>query len=165
MDQQPKPKIRLTRRQDQVFAKIGSDKLKPVKIVWTRPVTGRGSQISIFGMDKKELAMIDSLDELPPASRQIAQEELDRRYLVPRITSVVKTEANFGNLYWEVETNHGPRRFLMKDPAANLIWVTDDSVMLKDTLGNRYEIESFMALDARSHSDSERSFRGDQPGL
>ena len=44
----------------------------------------------------------------------------------------------------------------MKDPSANLTWITDDRAMLKDTLGNRYEIESFLALDPRSQAQIDK---------
>lgn len=149
--------IVLLRKQDQVMARLNDTAEEiPVKVLWARPISGRGEEISILGMDKKEVLMLDSLECLDPGSRKIAEEELDRRYLVPRIIVVKKTEANFGNRYWEVETDRGPRRFLMKDPNTNAIWITDDKLIIRDSLGNHYEIESLAALDDRSRAEVEK---------
>ena len=94
--------------------------------------------------------MLTDLSCLDPESRRVAEEELERRYLVPKITRVIAATANLGNRYWHVATDHGERRFLMKDPAANTVWITDDHLLICDTLGNRYEISALTALDSRS---------------
>jgi len=146
------PHIEFIRKADQVLIRLENGEEKPVKLVWVRPVTGRGQEISAIGMDKAEVMMLASIDELDPSSKRIAEEELTRRYLVPDITKVNRAEANFGNRYQHVETDHGPRSFLMKDPAANIIWVTDDNLVIRDTLGNRYQVKSFSALDAQSRA-------------
>jgi hypothetical protein len=125
----------------------------PVKIVWARPVSGRGREVSVVGDDKKELAMVGALAKLDASSRRIATEELDRRYLIPRITRVLRIRATFGNRYWHVQTDRGVRRFLMKDPVKDAVWVTRDRLMIRDTLGNRFEIESLSGLDARSRCE------------
>jgi hypothetical protein len=149
--------MKLVRKLDGVFARFGDGKKDmPVRIVWARPVSGKGRELSILDKDKKEVRMLDSLDCLDPESRQIAREELDKRYLMPKITKVSKTSAHFGNRYWDVETDRGARRFLMKDPNKNVIWVTDDRLIIRDTQGNRYEIESFSALDSRSKFETDK---------
>lgn len=148
--------MKLTRKHGRVLAGTDDGKEQPVKIVWARPITGRGREVSVLSMDNKEIAMLDSLDQLDAASRQIAEKELEDRYLVPRITRVNEAEANYGNRYWNVETDRGPRRFLMKDPNANVTWITDDRLIIRDTLGNRYEIESFSALDAKSRAQVDK---------
>jgi hypothetical protein len=150
-------RITLFRKQDRVHARIGeSDGDLPVNVVWARPISGRGGPVSILDLrKKKEVALLGSLDDLDPASRRVAAEELEIRYLLPRVTRVRRTSAHFGNRYWEVETDRGPRRFLMKDPNKNAVWVTPDHLVVRDTLGNRYEIPSVSALDdaSRAHMD------------
>ena len=61
--------------------------------------------------------------------------------------------ANYGIRYWHVETNLGERRFALKHAGKNAFWLTDDHLMLRDTLGCRYEIRSFSALDPRSQAE------------
>jgi len=150
-------KVTLRRKADQVFARVDEQTEEiPVKLVWERPVSGREHEISLIGPDKREIAMIWSLEELDPDSRLVAEEELSRRYLVPRITRVFRTEAQFGNRYWDVATDCGPKKFLMKDPHSNVTWISTDRLVIRDTLGNRYEIESLNRLDARSRAEVEK---------
>jgi hypothetical protein len=139
-----------------VYASRDGGEPVPVKVLWVRPISGRGREVSIVGLDKKELCLLGSLDCLEPASRRVAEEELNRRYLVPRITRVRRTSAHFGNRYWDVQTDRGPRRFLMRDPNKNAVWVTEDRLVIRDSLGNRYEIEAFSKLDPVSRTEAER---------
>ena len=153
----PSKKITLVRKLDRVFIKFGdSDKEVPVKLVWTRPVSGKGQEVSIIGKEKKEILMLKDLNSLDQDSRKIAEEELEKRYLIPRITQVIRTHASFGNRYWDVQTDRGHRKFAMKDPRKNVIWVTNDQLIIRDTLGNRYEIESFSRLDTWSKAEVEK---------
>jgi len=149
--------VTLRRKMDQLLAKLqGSDEELPAKIVWARPVSGRGREVSVLGRDNREIAYLQDLSELDDQSLEVAQAELARRYLVPRITKVTRADANYGNRYWRVETDRGTRTFLMKDPAANMIRLTADRLILRDALGNRYEIESLASLDEASRAFIER---------
>jgi len=150
-------KITLVRKQDQVFASFADGRPEvPVKLIWLRPFTGRGEYLSVLDSGGKEIAMFKNLDCLDPNSRKIAEEEIRRRYFIPRILKVQRTFVCFGRRYWDVETDHGPRRFVMRSPVRNAVWVTDDRLILIDTAGNCYEIESFAALDRRSQIEARR---------
>jgi len=146
--------VRLIRKLGGVYARFDdSGEERPVRLVWARPVSGRGEEVSIVGKDKTELMMLKNLDCLDAESRKIAEEELAARYLVPTITRVIRTHPSFGNRYWAVETNLGWRSFVMKDPTKNALWLSRDRVIIRDTLGNRYEIESVSRLDPRSRAE------------
>ena len=149
--------IRLRWKEDRVLMSRGnSAEGTPVKLVWARPITGRGGTISVLDGKKNELALLENQDALDPDSRKVAEEELTKRYLVPRITRVIKTMANFGIRYWHVETDRGERRLALKNASKNAFWVSEDHLMLRDTMGCLYEIGSFSALDARSRSEVEK---------
>ena len=150
-------KVKLLKKQARVLARVGEEgKEEPVKILWLRPVTGRGREVSIMSEDKKELVLLDSLDVLDAESRKVAEEALAQRYLVPRITSIPVANATMGYRYLSVETDHGPRNFVLRDPNTNVVWVSDDMLTIRDTLGNRYEIESLAGLDERSRENIKR---------
>lgn len=151
------PTIRLRRKEDKVVLDPGDgQEPKPVKLVWAQPVSRRGGPVSVLDAEKNELAMLPSLDALDRESRKVAEEELRGRYLVARITRVMSTRATYGVRYWHVETDRGERRFTIKHTSKNAIWVTDDHLVLRDTLGCRYEIKSFSALDRRSRMEVEK---------
>ena len=161
--------IRLVRRGDEVFARfVGDGDDTPVKLVWARPVSARGGEVCIMhrkptdgadrdgGAGTREVLMLASLDCLEPESRRVAEEELGRRYLVPRITRVYRTSAHFGVRYWHVKTTLGERRFALRHASKNAIWITDDHLVLRDTMGCLYEIQPYSALDATSRAEVEK---------
>jgi hypothetical protein len=150
-------KVELVRKLDRVYAVFDGDPEEvPVRLVWARPISGRGGEVALVGDDKGERLMLPSLDVLDPDSRAVAEAELGRRYFMPAITRVVRTTAASGNRYWDVETDRGPQRFLMKDPNKSIIHVTQDRLIIRDALGNRYAIESLSALDPHSRSEVQK---------
>ena len=149
--------IRLRRRGDQILLDSGDGQEgKPVKLLWARPVAGRGGPLSVMDNDRHEVALLDGLDGIDPESRRIAEEELAARYLVPHITRVIRTRACFGIRYLHVETDMGERSFAFKDATRDIVWINDDHVMLRDTMGCRYEIKSLSELDPASQREARR---------
>ena len=148
-------KVMLYRKNDVVFADADGREDMAVKVVWLRPATGWGKEVSLLGK-KEEFLQLNSLDELDPESRKIAQEEMSKFYLMPEIKSIVHTEVHFGNRYWDVETNMGRRRFAMKNPYVNIRWVDKDEVFIRDVIGNIFHISSFLALDEESRAEYDK---------
>ncbi|MCG3149917.1 MAG: hypothetical protein PCFJNLEI_03384 [Verrucomicrobiae bacterium] len=143
--------MKLLRHGDQIHAELDGE-TKVVRLVWARPISTAGREIALLDEKKREVALLPGLDALDPTSRQIAEEELRRRYLLPRITRVLQTRSHFGTRYWHVETNHGVRRFVVRNPNHDIIWLSDDHLVLRDPLGNRFEIPSLAALDSASRA-------------
>ena len=148
---------RLVRDGDQLFLEAADGNgRKAVRVVWARPVTDRGSEVSFMDKDKKEVLRLASLADLDSASRALAEEDLAKRYLIPRILRILRTEAMFGTQYWQVETDKGERRFALKSDNRNAVWIGPDHLILRDTLGCRYEVNPFSALDLRSRQEAEK---------
>lgn len=144
----------LRRKKEQVLLIFaGADDEIPVSFVWAKPLTGREQEISVLDDKKKEVLLIESLSDLDEDTAQIIRMELQKRYLIPVITRVISTSTISGDRYWIVETDRGPRKFLMKDPNSNVLYLTEDNLILRDTLGHCYEIVSLYSLD--SHSQDE----------
>ena len=125
---------------------------QPVNAVWARPVTGRGREVSLLNEKKEEVLMLQDLSSLDTQSREAVDAALAQRYVIPRITRVVDVLVNSGSYFLSVETDRGPRRFAIRSPRRNIKWVTDDRLLIQDTMGVRYEIESADALDPRSRA-------------
>jgi hypothetical protein len=66
------------------------------------------------------------------------------------VESVEHSFVNHGHRYLKVQTNRGFRYFNLKEPGKNVTHVTDDHLVIRDSMGNRYEIQSVKALDAES---------------
>ncbi len=128
-----------------------------VRPVWALPLSGRGGPVSILQAGKKrEIAYIETLDELPPDSRRVAEEELERGVIMPVITAIRSVRQRFGNYYWDVETTFGPKRFLLASPETNSLRPRPDAIVLRDVSGNCYEIASVDMLDRNSRAEMER---------
>ena len=68
---------------------------------------------------------------------------------------MLHTHVSFGNRYWNVETDRGPKRFLMKSPETNTTWLTADRCILRDNLGNCYEIPRCPAWTPKSRANAQ----------
>jgi len=153
--------IELDREEDSVFARIDGGNPVEVRLVYARPVSARESEISILDADSKdEVAWLDSIDDerLSPESREIAVTSLGERYRINRIESVEGSFVSHGHRRLKVETNRGFRFFNLKEPGKNVTRIGEDGdrVVIRDSMGNRYEIESVKALDAESRDRLEK---------
>jgi hypothetical protein len=147
-------KFTLNRNKEQVLLRFaGADDDIPVTFVWAKPLTGREQEISVLDDKKKEVLLIDNLSDLDDDTAQVIRTELEKRYLIPVITRVISTSTISGDRYWIVETDRGPRKFLMKDPNSNVLYLTEDNMIIRDTLGHCYEIVSLNSLDFHSQDE------------
>ena len=151
-----KQDVRLVDRLGQVFASIDGGDEVPVRVVWARPLTAHGDAVGLVTSEKEEVATLDSLDDLDPDSRRVAESALSERYLMAKVERVNSTDPHFGNRYFDVETDRGPAKFILKDPNRNVTHVTPDHIILRDTQGNRYEIAFLAGLDARSRANIDK---------
>ncbi len=78
------------------------------------PIAAPGEGLSLVGPDGRELAWVDSLGELPPAVRQLVEEELAVREFTPVIERLVSVSSFSTPSTWQVLTDRGPLSFVLK---------------------------------------------------
>ena len=78
------------------------------------PIAAPAEGLSLVGTDGHELLWIDRLDQLPPAVRQLVDEELAVREFVPTIERIVSVSGFSTPSTWEVLTDRGPARLVLK---------------------------------------------------
>jgi hypothetical protein len=101
--------------------------------------------------DQDEIGIIGNWTELRPADRQAVAAELGLHYFVPEIKVVHKVKDEFGFLYWSVETDKGPRDFVMRNNVVHFAReVGPQHWLLIDVNQARYEIVDLTKLDTRS---------------
>jgi len=135
---------------DRVHAALAGAVPIPVTLVRARPLTDPEGMIAIIDARKRCVGEIASLQQLSVESRAVARLELERRYCIAVIWRVESTLVDFGSRYWQVVTDRGARRFLVRDPQRSVLRLPPDRVMLRDVQGNRFLIPSLSALDAAS---------------
>lgn len=118
------------------------------------PVRQPLEYIFISDKDNNEIGMIRHIKDLETTQQELAMDELDKRYYCPCVSCVVSAEDKLGYVYFEfrLKTNNGEsvRGCAVKDVSKNIRIMDTDSVLIFDTDGNRYKIESLSRLDKKS---------------
>lgn len=141
---QPNDRLRLT---------VGEERSwMSVKPVWCAPLSRPGRYLALLDGKGEEIAVIEDPGSLPGESRSAVERELRARYLTGTVQSVNSARQEFGATYWHVETDRGPRDFVTQNLQENAQWLSDDHLLLVDVDGNRFEVPSVSALDARSRA-------------
>ena len=119
------------------------------------PLSDPSRFITLVDDAGREVATIESLDDLAPDARAVLVEELARREFIPRITRIVSASRDTLPCEWEVETDRGPTRFTL-DSEDNLRRLGPGRVLITDARGLRYQVLEPERLDAPSRRLLER---------
>ncbi len=134
--------------------------LRDVLAYRTRPISDPERYISIrvgaTATEQREIGLIRGLEALSPGQRGLVKEALDRRYFIHIITEIRAMREEFGYLYWDCETDKGPRQFpTARWDQSKCVHAGNGCHIVTDVDGNRYEIPDIEKLD----SDSRVRFR------
>ncbi|MDI7276882.1 MAG: DUF1854 domain-containing protein [Anaerolineae bacterium] len=124
-----------------------------VEIARSFPIDEEDHYLSVrnaLDEEHPEIGMIADVEGLDPESRLVVQEELYRRYFVPRILTITRLKEEFGVLNFDVETDRGPREFSVRNPQEHLREIGDERMLVIDIDGCRYEIPDLRQLDRKS---------------
>lgn len=132
-----------------------------VEAVQTYPFSAPGQLISIrdaLHADTPEIGLIENLADLREEDRAIVAEELNRRYVFPKVKRIVSVRESYGTLEWKVETDRGERTFTMRDVHHSIRSLGGNDYLLMDIDECRYRIPDLLALDKRSHDLFDKHF-------
>jgi len=119
------------------------------------PISSPRHGISLIDSSGRELVWVESLDDLPEATRRLLEEELPRRELIPQLQRVVRVSGVSEPTEWDVETDRGATRFILnsEDDVRRL---GEGRALLVDANGIRYLIPQLETLDPFSRRVLER---------
>jgi len=123
------------------------EELEPKRLF---PFSNPTEYITLVTEDKKEMAVIRSLDELNEESRRAIDGCFEEIYMIPHITRVLHIEAKFGTLNFSMETDRGPIKFRIRNPHSDIKKLDDGRMLFRDSDDNRYEIPDITKLDKHS---------------
>jgi hypothetical protein len=115
------------------------------------PLSAPDKYIGLRDDKDKEIGILATLDGLSRESRAILDEELARRYFVPKILHFISFTEDFGNYTFTVETDRGARTFPvsnLRDSMTELL--PRGRYLLTDRDGERYEIPDIERLDPKT---------------
>ncbi len=113
------------------------------------PIADPQHWISICDAEGRELVLVEDLANIPPAVRQVLEDELARREFVPHLRRIIKVSTDVEPSEWDVETDRGPTRFLLNS-GDDVRRLSPYSALLIDVHGTRYLIEDTRQLDSHS---------------
>lgn len=101
--------------------------------------------------EEPEIGVIEDWTTLNKEDRQAVAAELDLHYFVPLIRRVLRIKEELGFLYWTVETDKGPKEFVMHNNVVrDARLVGPGRWLLIDVNQARYEIHDLSQLDKAS---------------
>ncbi len=120
---------------------------------WSMPQT----YISIRNKDGKEVVLLETLDHLDAASRQVVLQELHDRVFSPRILRIVEHKSEFGITSVKAETDRGQVTFQIRS-RDDIRVLSATRLLFRDADGNTYEVADAATLDPTSRKFLETYF-------
>jgi len=102
-----------------------------------------------FVHEGEPIGMLLDPAELDAQSRRLLEEELSKRYHVPEIVRVLSITESNNATSWRVETDKGPRQFLVRD-RHNFRRIKGGDLVIVDVDGNRFRLAQARQLDPES---------------
>ncbi len=145
--------VRITREAGALCVTVsGEPPYRKARILRVAPLTSPERYFSLRDETDWEIGVLRGLEELDDDSRCLAEAEIARRYVLPRILRIRKSRERFEIVEWEVETDRGGRRILTRDLRQSLLEPTPGRCVLTDVDGNRYDVPDISALDEHSRA-------------
>jgi len=113
------------------------------------PIQAPDTGVSLVNADGKEVAWIDSLDQLSPANAALVREELLGREFMPEIARIVAVTSFATPCTWSVETNRGATDFVLRGEE-DIRRIGTEALLVSDTHGIHFLIRNQFELDKHS---------------
>ena len=119
------------------------------------PIQSPDEGISLVQGDGKEVAWIEHLNDLPPASRALLVEELEGREFMPEIARV-KSGSSFATpCTWQVDTDRGETQFVLKGEE-DIRRIGAASLLISDSHGIQFLIRDMFTIDKHTRKILDR---------
>ena len=135
-------RLRLTIEEDRSYL--------DVKVVAAFPLSEPGRYVGLLDSKYKVIVLVPDPRELGEQSQGTIAAALAHHYFTPTIRQVRRAKEEFGAFYFSVDTDHGPRDFVVKGARDTLEELGEGCLLLKDVDGNRYRIDDWRRLSHAS---------------
>ena len=114
------------------------------------PITHPTQWIVLHDGDQEEIGLIADAADLPADSRKALESELQRTYILPRITAIHEIVDRHSIPAWRVDTDRAPRELEIASSRRDIRFLGEGRVLIRDAEGNHFEIPDYRRLDAES---------------
>ncbi|MGK5024184.1 DUF1854 domain-containing protein [Janthinobacterium sp. RB2R34] len=119
------------------------------------PIQSPDEGISLVQGDGKEVAWIEHLNDLPPASRALLTEELEGREFMPEIARVKSVSSYATPCTWQVDTDRGETQFVLKGEE-DIRRIGAASLLIADSHGIQFLIRDMFTIDKQTRKILDR---------
>lgn len=133
----------------EVYLTGRSEPVRDARIAKCFPWSMPADYISILDNVGKEVALLETLDDLDAASREIVEQELREKLFNPKITRVIEFKHEFGVTTITAETDRGEVSFQIRS-RDDVRKLSPTRALFRDADGNTYELPDVEALDPAS---------------
>ena len=113
------------------------------------PLAAPDEGLSLIGSDGHELAWVERLSALDDGTRELIEEALAPRELMPRIQRILSVSTFATPSHWQVETDRGPATLLLKSEE-NIRRLGQGRLLILDSHGLAFEVPDQFSLDRHS---------------
>jgi len=150
-DPEKQEELKLERRADgQLWAVRNGDE-RAVRLHRCFPWSEPGRYLSLRDTENEEFALVRSLDDLEPTSRNVLQDAIAEVGFVLEVERITGVEEEIEIRTWKVETRQGPRSFQTRLDD----WPMDvpgGGILIRDVAGDLYHVADPDKLDAKSRT-------------
>lgn len=114
------------------------------------PYDKRDEYISVLNSDNTEIGIVASLDLFEGKEKDLLTAELKRKYYICKLVSVLSIRDRFGFSYWKALSVDGEVTFTVRDAHNSIRTNSDGKIQITDIDNNRYELEPYATLDAKT---------------
>ena len=131
-----------------VSLKVEGEEYSRVQVVRMFPFSEPGKYISIRTAEEtsKEIGVIESMETFPKEVGEMLLEQLALRYFTPIITKIYRIKDQYGFAYFDVETDRGHCRFVIRMGGNAVVHLSDTRIIISDIDENRFEIPDVSKL-------------------
>jgi hypothetical protein len=119
------------------------------------PIAAPDEGLSLLSAEGHELVWVDRIHELPPAQRDLVDEELSNREFVPEIRRLHAVSTFSTPSTWTVDTDLGATRLVLKGEE-DIRRIGRTTLLIADSQGLQFMVRNLTALDRHSRRLLER---------
>ena len=122
------------------------------------PFSASQQYLSIQDAGGNEIGILRDPAELDKESRQLVEDELDRRYFTPKILGIENLRNDGGMWTFNVRTQRGTSEFYVRNWRDSSHEIAPGRYQIYSVDGQRFEIPDYDALDSKSKSLMDQLF-------
>ncbi len=150
-DLEKQEKLKLERRADGQLWAVSNGEERAVRLHRCFPWSEPSRYLSLRDTENEEFALVRSLDDLEPASRNVLLDAIAEVGFVLEVERITGVEEEIEIRTWKVETRQGPRSFQTRLDD----WPMDvpgGGILIRDVAGDLYHVADPDKLDAKSRT-------------